>query len=492
MGYSELYFGHADAKTEAIREPESFVKSFVDHGNIVNAVVEEGRFLVLGPKGTGKSALGWYLQRTARERDLVVQTRDVSDLPISEVNQLKTGEEPGMSRSLNAWKFILLCALLDVILEDEGSELNKNPEANAVIGKLREYGFLDPTPKNAILRASKTTWKVPIPKIGEIYSKESSESIHLVHLIPYLQKWVIGEWGNRNKHFLILDGLDSIYLNDKRYIPSISTLVQSALFINQEIQQHGVGGGVVILIRNDVYSRLDLPDGGKIRADWAVELDWRILSGDAKDAPLFDLIDTKAVSLINAQPFDVVAKHFPREIDLGSGVKTVEVFNYLLNLTRHTPRDLLRLLEHIRSVEATFSEASRSDSIRLNVIREGVLQYATKYFVDAIRNELVGRGGSGDEARAVVDALRNLGARKFDRATFAASLAITAEGIAEVPSADEALRWLFFAGAIGNEVGGGVARYLQFFHRRDDNDVYMGGTLVIHNALVYAWALPWN
>ena len=491
MKFRDLYFGQADARTEAIRQPEGFVRSFVDHREITASVVDQGKFLVLGPKGAGKSALAWFLQATSRDRGLLVHPRDVSELPIADVAQLKTGDSPGVSRSLNAWRFILLCALINVILEDQGSGLSKNLEAMSVIAKLREYGFLDPTPKAAILRASKSTWKVPIPHVGEIFSRESSDSLHLAHLLPYLQKWVSAEDSSHNRHLLILDGLDSIYLNDAQYIPALSALVQSAWSLNQDLRGAEASGNIVLLLRNDVFSRLDLPDGGKVRSDWAVELDWRILSGDAASAPLFELVDRKSVSLTGAGPTDVVGTLFPDEIRLQGRGPERDVYNYLLNLTRHTPRDLLQLLEHIRRVDAADRGSEFSPRLRQETIREGVLQYATKYFVDAVRNELVGRGGSGDSGRAVVDALRDLGARRFTFDDYKTSLENVSSGVS-VPSADEALRWLFFAGAIGNEVGNGDTRYLQFFHRRDDNDIYLRGTLLVHNALVYAWALPWN
>lgn len=490
MKFRDLYFGQADARTEAIREPEGFVKSFIDHRGIVKSVVDEGRFLVLGPKGAGKSALAWFLQATSHKHDLVVHPRDMPDLPISDVAKLKTGDSPGPSRSLNAWRFLLLCALIDTILEDQDSDLNKNPEALSVIEKLREYGFLDPTPKTAILKAVKRTWKVPIPRIGEIFSRESSDSLHLVHLIPYLEKWVSDERGSQNRHLLILDGLDSIYLNSDEYIPALSALVQSTLSLNQSLRSTDATGAVVLLLRNDVFSRLELPDGGKVRSDWAIDLDWRILSGEAASAPLFDLIDHKSVSLANQKPFDVVQTFFPSGIKLKGRGAERDVYSYLLNLTRHTPRDLLQLFEHIRQADAANNASDYTPTLRQETIREGVLQYSTKYFVDAVRNELVGRGSSGESGRAVVDALRNLGARRFTRDEYKASLEDI--DVAGKPGADEALRWLFFAGAVGNEVGSGDSRYLQFFHRRDDNDVYLRGTLVIHNALVYAWAVPWN
>lgn len=468
------------------------MRSFVDRSNVVEAVVDTGRFLVLGPKGTGKSALAWYLRETGAERKLVVEARDASELPILEIASLKTGEGPGLSRSLNAWRFVILCALLDVILRDPNSKLNSNQEALDVIDKLRDFGFLDSTPRDAILKASRITWKVPVPAIGRIFDREAVTSLHLINLMPYMEEWIAQEGADRQRHYVILDGLDSIYLNDPQYIPAISSLVQSALVINQKLKRKGGGAGVIVLLRNDVFSRLDLPDGGKIRADWAIELDWRELSGNSRSAPLFRLVNQKAVSLSDISPFDVVQNFFPSEIELGRNGAERETYGYLLNLTRHTPRDLLRLLEHIRQVGEANHDIDPSGMLSTATIREGVLQYATKYFVDAIRNELVGRGMSGHVGRVVVDALRDVNSRRFNRETFATSLAEQGEGLSGVPNPSEALRWLFFAGAIGNEVGGGVNSYLQFFHRRDDNNIHLGGKLVLHNALVHAWALPWG
>lgn len=468
------------------------MRSFVDHRGIVDSVVESKKFLLLGPKGAGKSAVAWFIKVSSANQNLLVHTRDVAELPISDVAQLKTGDGPGITRSLNAWKFLLLCGLVDVLLEDQSSDLSRNPEAISVISKLREYGFLDPTPKAAILKATKSTWKVPVPKVGEIFSRESSESVHLAHLIPYLEKWVCDEIGSANDHILFLDGLDSVYLNDDQYIPAISALVQSAWSLNQRLRARQATSGIVILLRNDIFSRLDLPDGGKVRSDWSVDLDWRILSGDAASAPLFDLVDRKSTSLIAGAPIDVVKKFFPDKIHFQGRSPGRDVYDYLLNLTRHTPRDLLQLFEHIRQVADQDRALEYTPRLRQETIREGVLQYSTKYFVDAIRNELVGRGGSGEIGRAVVDALRDMGSRRFTREDYKRSLSEVEASTSGLPSPDEALRWLFFAGAIGNEVSGSSARYIQFYHRRDDNDLYLRGGLVVHNALAYAWALPWG
>ncbi|HEU4540623.1 MAG TPA: hypothetical protein VFR23_05805, partial [Jiangellaceae bacterium] len=54
------------------------------------------------------------------------------------------------------------------------------------------------------------------------------------------------------------------------------------------------------------------------------------------------------------------------------------------------------------------------------------------------------------------------------------------------------LRLLFFAGAIGNLVGAGQSEktYMQFYHRRDESEIYVKGMFILHHALVHAWNLP--
>lgn len=490
VNFVDLYFGQADAKTEAARQPEAFRNSFVDLDGVVDALLEDGRFLILGPKGTGKTAVSCYLKEVADGQGRLIQVRDGSELPIGDISKLKTGEQPGPGRSMNAWRFLLLCSLLDVILSDQASELNRDGDALQVIGKLREYGFLDPTPKPAIVSAGKTTIKVPIPGIGTVFERESASSLHLVHLIPYLEKWVARESGGAIRHIVVIDGLDSIYLNDPAYIPAMTDMVQAAYQINQRLREHQSAAHLVLLLRNDVFSRLSLPDGGKIREDWSHSLDWRVLSGSHEDSPLFDLLNRKA--WLGRKSTDIVRGYLPARIQLDGG-RTIEIHDYLLGLTRHTPRDLLRLMEHIRLAAQRDGSGRYMSVLPQKVIREGVLQYATKYFVDAIRDELVGIGdGSVDQGRALMDSLRDLGSRRFDAAAYQGSLSEVTGNSWDASHTRDALKWLFYAGAIGNELNAGSRTYLQFFHRRDDNDIYTGGKLVLHNSLVYAWALPWN
>ena len=95
-----------------------------------------------------------------------------------------------------------------------------------------------------------------------------------------------------------------------------------------------------------------------MRDDLSLDLDWRVLSGRAgTKSPLMQLVNQKASQAMGTGPIQVL-NYFPKDIQLGGRRGTphwTPKLQYLLNLTRHTPRELLRLFEEIRKVEASGS-----------------------------------------------------------------------------------------------------------------------------------------
>ena len=140
-----------------------------------------------------------------------------------------------------------------------------------------------------------------------------------------------------------------------------------------------------------------------MRVDFGVDLDWRVLAGDPKVAPLFRMVDQKASALLEDESVQVVGRFLPPYAKLGGPDNGMPIHQYLLNLTRHTPRDLLQLFENLR-LAATDLGLDADGRISQRVLREGALRYANRYFVDAVRNELVGRSSDVDEATAGLNA----------------------------------------------------------------------------------------
>ncbi len=83
--YRDLYFGMSDSRNEVTSNREGFVRSYVDL-NAASTVVREGqKFLILGPKGTGKSALAWYLEASEGQGTHLAMVRDAQSLPLAEM-----------------------------------------------------------------------------------------------------------------------------------------------------------------------------------------------------------------------------------------------------------------------------------------------------------------------------------------------------------------------------------------------------------------------
>lgn len=494
MRYRELYFGMSDSRNEANANQDEFVRSYVDIRGICEAVLGGQKFLALGPKGTGKSALGWYLKLTESKDTHFSDVLDASSLPLAEIPRLETGQDAGPERTVIAWRFILLCNYLQLLLRDNSCYFANDREVKRVAKLLREYGFMSDASGKAIVNISSTTITIPIPKIGEIYKKEQRSYLNIYNLVPYLESWVSSALSNV-RHVLFLDGLDSILLNDPKYDESLASLVQAAYTLNQRFLEHDSSGSIVLLLRNDVFARIELslPDSQKMRDDLSTQLDWRILSGAAGiTSPLMSLVDKKAAQALDIPAVDVLS-FFPSAILVGNRrqrPRRIPVFQYMLNMTRHTPRDLLRLFEEIRKVEEAEPVGPENAILREDVIHEGILRYSKDYFVGAIRNEFAGMEGGPQVANAAISALKSLGKQEFDREDFRKALADLDLGI---PLNDgKLLGLLFYAGAIGNVVGSGDKRYMQFYHRRDESEVYLKGRFILHNALLHAWAMPYG
>lgn len=489
--YRDLYFGMSDAQNEMTEDQDSFIRSYVDLNDASKALLRGRKFLVLGPKGTGKSALAWYLESTEAGGSHLALVRDASSLPLAEVPRLQTGQVPGPERTVVAWKFILLCNYLELLLRDKDCSLQFNKEVLRVSKLLRNFGFMGDASGRALLNASTTTVEIPIPKLGTLYRRESRPTLNIFNLLPYMEDWAAQAF-SQSRHVLLVDGLDSIYLNDVKYDESLSSMVQAAYALNQKLRMVSASGSIVLLLRNDVFSRiaLSLPDSQKMRDDLSFDLDWRVLSGAAGvNAPLVRLVNKKAAKALDLDAVDVLS-YFPSKVVVGkqgNAPRRINTLRYLLNMTRHTPRDFLRLFEEVRKVEASGIYPSNGTILSDEVIREGVLQYSSKYFVGAISNEFAGYSGGPESAAAAISALKILGRQYFDAAEFKDALGQVDEKL--VGDSGRLLTLLFYAGAIGNYVAHRNESYMHFYHRRDDSEVYLKGGFMLHDALVHAWGI---
>ena len=108
-----INFGYADSEKELIETPELFDSAFVDPRNYLTKLMYGPSFLVLGRKGTGKTAYGAKIRRIAMENeDIIVQPCMLSDLNYSTFETFADQNASGGRRFLYVWKYLLFLEIV--------------------------------------------------------------------------------------------------------------------------------------------------------------------------------------------------------------------------------------------------------------------------------------------------------------------------------------------------------------------------------------------
>ena len=100
-----INFGYADSEKELIESPELFDSAFIDPKNYLSKLMDGVSFLVLGRKGTGKTAYGAKIRRLSMVNpDIVVRPCPLSNLNYSSFESFAAQEVTGGRRFLSGWK----------------------------------------------------------------------------------------------------------------------------------------------------------------------------------------------------------------------------------------------------------------------------------------------------------------------------------------------------------------------------------------------------
>ena len=136
-----INFGFADSERELEETPELFDSAFIDPRNYLSKLLDGPHFLVLGRKGTGKTAYGAKIRRLSMENtDIVVKSCFLSDLNYSKFEEFADQNLKGGRRFLYIWKFLLFLEIIKLITDRFPN--NENVEFNTLVDALAKYGVL--------------------------------------------------------------------------------------------------------------------------------------------------------------------------------------------------------------------------------------------------------------------------------------------------------------------------------------------------------------
>ena len=382
-------FGYSSAQMEGVRAPNLLLNGFLDINDICDTVLSGHEFLVLGYKGSGKSAIA---ERTRllhqNNHSLFLQNIDLADFPYAAFSKIISDDEAPQARYPAAWSWLLLIYLISSLDRDAAKDIPNIKDFNVTIQALREIGLLPVMGLPQLIRTTtETTLKLSVPPFFEGVQSLGSTSVDVPYYVENIKRLLLNI-RTPNRHLIILDGLDEIVTTQTAQWDSLGSLVYEVNRLNMAFSAAGLNAKVVLLCRTDIFELLDGANKNKIRQDSAIELDWYSNPARPEKSRLLSIANLRA-SIALGRKVDVFCEFLPEKSFKRK--TTLE----LLDSTRHTPRDFLRLLHFIQISYGGESSAS-SDS---NAIRNGLRRYSVEYFMPELIDELQGYVSS-EEAKS--------------------------------------------------------------------------------------------
>lgn len=403
--FRDFNFGWAAAETEASRNPELLKAGFLDLHGKVTELLSGDRFLVLGGKGTGKSAIAEHLKLTIDELAsgtgaTFVHVAKLKDCRSSDLAAIVKGQAEQLP---TAWSWLLLVSLF-ASFKLAGGNIASDPEL-ASIHRILETSHLLPSPDNleGLIRDSRRkAFSEGLPAAFEIEQNQegglgrspTSPNFHFPVFVGELLSSML-RFKSTTRHLLIFDDTDELPNLREDSLRSLSALLLETVKLNQEFAKAQVQAKIVLLFRTELFERLPATTN-KIRQDYSFRLDW--YSSDENVSPLWKVANQRA-KLQCGSEIDIVDAYFPAQVARGTSDKlrvlprnASSTRGYLLRHTRHTPRDFVMLLQYIQGY-------TQGTSVTNEAIVFGLQEYASAYFKNEITDELRTYIDSGDISR---------------------------------------------------------------------------------------------
>jgi hypothetical protein len=350
---SEINFGSLAAETEATRSPELLLEGFYDPRGYAGEIVSGDRYLILGAKGSGKSAIVQHLALEQQQRDgFRIHLLHLPDLPWADIPKIKTGETADTTRAPSGWRWLILLRLYQLLCASEGLRIRADPEFQVLTNALRSAGLLAESIHHVVDTTTKKTLKIRLG-IAEGGIETGERNLHLSLVSEEMARVLRNLQNDESLDRLILaiDGLDGLLLEGREQWTAIGALVAATVQLNREFMTSRTPVRVVLLMRGALFDRLNYAESNKVKHDWGLDVTWTD-SDDDDDSLLFGLADHKArVSL--AREVNLLEEFFPDRVSFAKRKgKPQQTPRYLLSYTRYTPRDYLTLLRSISANSA--------------------------------------------------------------------------------------------------------------------------------------------
>lgn len=366
---NSVSLGSPEAEGESTPSSSVYLPDVYEDYHDLIAQLSNEKFIIIGKKGSGKSAFAEYIDlKSQEEPNLFSKFIRGADCSLEKLVQL--GDSSGNSVDAQSlFKWLIYTNILKLFLTNEAAkssgkfeQLNQFLKKNSGYIEINEYEIKE--------LVSKGGWEVSTDHFARFARAKMSKDVeiksgkaHFSKLLPSLERVITSvlksesDRENDNSYVIFFDDLDvGFHGQDQSSCDALVSLIRVARQINKEIfSKNGIDGKVVLLIRDDVETFLvnKYPDTAKIFSSYSVKVRWfqgaSYSSGNEDSQFIKQFINKRIVYAFNKAGLSV------NETDPWSSLVSDDIgferssFKYILNSTLFRPRDLLLFFKPIEN-----------------------------------------------------------------------------------------------------------------------------------------------
>jgi hypothetical protein len=469
-------------------ESDDLLYASFQHHPAIDSVLKDDRFLILGRKGSGKTAIFKQLENPAPDRFFAGYS--FVDYPWNHHDKQITPDAVAQERYVHSWKYLILVTVAKMIVNQDQS-VPWSEESGTASNDLRDflmetYSSTDPrlsdifSPSKRIGLLDRLSIDLKILKIDSLAATIKDLPLLVQDLNRKLQDLVLSALNPDNQYVVGFDELDRGFdPKDDAYTQRLIGLLLAARDIARASNIENRRLCPVVFLRSDIYhEHLNFEDKNKLTDTYAFEIEW-----ETKGAPnLKDMMIRRFKERLG-NPTAAWEDVFDESREM-----TGRQSKYVHIVTRglHRPRDIIKFCNCVLDAYKLRYNADPTDRPNQFVnedINNARLQYS-KHF----RRELEDENFKSEPGFKVwLQALRDVEAQEFTRSEFEEAMTARGDKVTEVRTAHQILSILFELSVVGYlRIGGrgGGSKYV-FKYLEPDADLSIHASeFKVHSGLL--------
>jgi len=382
-------FGAIDAEND-----ERLFDYFV-HSESLKRIKEEKRRVIVGRKGSGKTAIYKFLSKESENWSTSALL--FRDYPWKVHDRYANHEVSDRESYVNSWDFLIYIELAKQIVRDiDRYKFFQRLKVKKIKRWLRKVWGSDQFNHRETMNPKSKNWEFSFSpsimgnSLGSISRAKSERS--LGETLGEINKKLINTLSSllleNKKYVLLFDELDLSYNPaDEKYLTRITGLLLSAYNINSYFQRNKDNVRIYIFLRSDIYELLDFQDKNKITDNHVEYLNW-------------DPVDETA----NLSLKRLAAKRIQENIktgEIGFQVNWSKIFdpanigrnklkwNFIMDQTFLRPRDLIKFLNlSLEEAQKRIKSDPESEKLITNRDIHNIKKDYSNYLYSELKDEV--------------------------------------------------------------------------------------------------------